>query len=591
MAVADELTTILGVDMARDAIAKLESFKNGVDSVKKTLMGLSVVITGAAATMGLMVKGAADEAMELQKLSEKTGISTDALQEWGYAAKKSGLDAKAITNDLANLQKTMSSPIPGQFNQTMAMFGVSARDASGKLKTTDQLLLDMSGKFQSMSQQKAAQWASKLGISDDTLLLLRKGKDGIEELRKEAHKLGGIIPAESIKRAADFKRQLAELQFAFHGITSQVAIALMPALSRVVDIFKGWMESNREWISLGLGALMGGIVAGFERFWNVLKNMTGIFDPIIDALKPMLGDFELMEWVTHLVTGALTGLLVVFSPLIAKFMLIGAAVAAISLLFEDFFTFLEGGDSYIGDLFNSLKGLWEGVMSTAGSAWDKVRSVFDDVLKVISSFFAPIRELAETITTFFDTFSEKYPALANALSTIGNAIKDAVLAPFRAAMEAFEQLASLIEQGLDKLGTAFSFLGGIITDALIGSFKSAVEVIKDVVDFIMSLLGKVGGAIGKVVEGANWIADKLGFGGDEKKDGGSSAPSTIPVDGKPAQVPVSAGKGGAGGTVINDQKTINQTIVSNDPEQAGQAAADAISGQPPATPGSHAPAH
>jgi hypothetical protein len=95
-----------------------------------------------------------------------------------------------------------------------------------------------------------------------------------------------LVFTEPGKRAADFKKQLAELQFAFNGLTSQVGIAMIPALSRIVDIFKGWMESNREWIGMGLEALMGGIVNGFERFWKVLKNLTGIFDPLIEAIKP-----------------------------------------------------------------------------------------------------------------------------------------------------------------------------------------------------------------------------------------------------------------------------------------------------------------
>jgi hypothetical protein len=249
MAVADELTTILGVDIAKDAMAKLESFKKGINGIKKGLLAVSVAVTGAAATLGLMVKSAADEAMELSKLSDKTGLSTDALQEWAYAAKAVGGDAKSIQNDLLGLQQRFV----------------------GTGKSAEKSLMSLADSFSKMSGSQAQIQGKAWGLSDDTIQLLRKGRDGIEALKKEAHQLGGIIPAEGIKRAAEFKKKLGELQFAFHGITSQVAIAMIPALSRVLEIFKGWMLKNQEWISLGLEAIMTGLVNGFERFWKMLQ--------------------------------------------------------------------------------------------------------------------------------------------------------------------------------------------------------------------------------------------------------------------------------------------------------------------------------
>lgn len=542
MAVADELVTILGVDIAKNAMAKLESFKNGVDSVKNTLVGLSVVITGAAATMGLMVKGAADEAAELEKLSSKTGLSTDALQEWGYAAKQAGGDSKSLQNDLAALQQK---------------FG-------GTGKSAEKMLLSLADRMKGMSGSQAQNLGKAWGLSDDTIALLRKGRDGIEELRKEAHKLGGIIPADSLKRAADFKKQLGELQYALHGLTSQVAIAMIPALSRIVEIFTGWMASNREWISLGLEALMGGIVAGFERFWTVLKQLSGIFDPLIDAIQPLLGDFEMMEWVTHLVTGALTGLLIVFSPLIAKLLLIVAAVTAAALLFEDFFTYLEGGDSVIGDLLNAFAERWpelfaalrkvgefirENFIVVVQAAWDVIKAVFGATGEILGQVLDGFNAMAGPVDEFFETFAQKFPALFNALQKFGEFVKK----------------------------------------SLIGAFETAVEKIKALVDYVLGLLKSIGSAIGKVMEGANWIADKLGF-GDDKKDG-PPTPSTMPVHGQPAQMQMAASHGQQG-SQYNDNKQVNIHVATSDPQQAGQAAAAAINqGQPPATPGIAAPAY
>ena len=565
MPVADELVTILGVEVSKSAIAKLESFKNGVNSVKNTLMGLSVAITGFAATAGIMVKGASEEAAQLESLSSKTKMSTDALQEWGYAATKLGGDSKNLQGDLVKLQER---------------FGYTGKDA-------ESTLLRLSDRMKGMSDTRATQLGKSFGLSDDTINVLKKGREGIEDLRKEAHKLGGIIPQESIRRAADFKRQMAELQFAFHGITSQVAIALIPALSRVVETFKGWLTENREWISLGLEALMGGIVQGFERFWTVLKKIGGVFDPLIDMIKPFVGDLNLMEEVTHLVTGALTGLLFIFSPLIAKIALISAAVVGISWIFEDLFTYIEGGESVIGDLFNAFEERWPDLFSAlqrvgqfirenfivvVEASWEVVKTVFGAIGSILETVLDGFNNLAGPVSSFFSTFEEKFPSLHKALQVLGDFIKI----------------------------------------VLIGSFDAVVEGIKGALDFIFSALDAIGGGISKVMGGLNTAAEWFGFGGDDEKESKPSqkgskptagaaevpyqgaiqklpASSVTPYRGQPAQVQASAQQGQT--TIQNtDNRTLNQTVTTSDPVQAGQTAAEAFKGQPVGTPGSYAPA-
>lgn len=589
MAVVDELVTVLGIDV-EDAEEGIKKFKRGIESVRNTLLGLSVVITGAAATMGLMVKGAADEAAELEKLSGKTGLSTDALQEWGYAAKQAGGDSKSLQNDLSALQQK---------------FG-------GTGKSAEKMLLSLADRMKGMSGSQAQNLGKAWGLSDDTIALLRKGRDGIEELRKEAHKLGGIIPADSIKRAADFKKQLAELQFAFHGLTSQVAIAMIPALSRIVDIFKGWMESNREWISLGLTALMGGIVAGFEGFWNVLKKLSGIFDPLIDAIKPFLGDMEAMEVVAHLVKGALSGLLFIFTPLIAKIALIGAGVAMAAIIFEDLFSSITTGEGRIAKLYQRFNELYPGVGKTVKAVRDFVMNNLD-LFKSVGKGIAVLLGMKLAINGVFGATSlltGGIKALMTAVTSnpIGLLVKAMVIAAvliidnWETVKAFFLDLWDGIQAKAQAVADAFREAWQGVKDWFSGLWEDALDVFPDFGEWA----GKAANSIRSLLGGAldwikkqlarltdwlpDWVKDKLGISGG---GGGESSGGTVPYStpGRPAQVSMAASHG-PGGTQINDNKTVNIHMSSPDAQQAGQAAAAAIQhGQPPATPGSYAPAY
>lgn len=491
MAVVDELVTILGVKLASDALSKLGQFKKEVEGIAKGVAALGTVALGVTAAAGAFINSVAKEAAELDALSQKTGISTDALQEWQYAARKSGVDAKAVTNDLVNLQKTMASPIPGQFNSNLMMLGVSVRDASGKFKTTDKVLEDLAGRFKTMSQARATQWASKLGISDSTLTLLRQGKDGIEALRKEAQALGGIIPNDAIKTATRFKQSLAELQFAVRGITHQVALATLPVLTRVVDIFKDWISINREWIALGLGAIADGIMMAFERLWNILKDIGSGFSPIIDAIKEFIPEMEAAEWVAHLVTGALVGLAVVLSPLLIKLALIGVAVTAAAILFEDLFLGITKGEGITGQLFNSFKErwpeLWDALqktgeflkdvfIATLGVAWEAIKKVGEALGEIAGVFLDMVNDLAGPVGEFFGSFQERFPAITEAAGLLAD------------------------------------FLGGVLVTA----FEHVVNVAKTLIEWLGKLLEWLGGPIVAAFEKVEgWLA-KLGFGKTKK---------------------------------------------------------------------------
>lgn len=559
MAVVDELVTILGVKIAADALTKIKQFSDGVAGVAKAAEGFGQLVIGAATTAGMFIKSVVDEASALDTLSQTTGISTTALQEWQYAAKAAGVDAKAVQGDLVSLQKTMSSPIPGQFNTTLAMFGVSARDSSGKLKTTDQLLGDMADKLKGMSAQRASQWAAKLGISNDTLQLLRQGKIGLEELREEAHKLGGIIPESSIKIATQFKKSLAELQFAIRGITSQVAIATLPALSKLIDGFKEFISYNREFISLGLSALMDGIVGGFDRFFGMLKNVGNFFKPLIDNIKKFLPEMSGAEVVTHLVTGALTGLVIVFAPVIAAIVATAAKLVLLSVAFEDLFAFINGEGSVIGDWFEIFKSNWPDLFGALAqlTSWfaDNIEPALDsvwEIAKYVGSAFADIgvkildmlNSVAGPIADFFNSFSEKYPTLTKIL----------------------KELARI-------LGTTLK-----------GAFDLVISVIKGVIDLIGNLLGVVGRAIEKLAEFLEWLFASESESDKVKKGHADTAAAvgvtnerfaSMPQPGLPSS---QAAAQSARGTQINDNKTINQQIYTSDPQQAANAAIAGIGG-------------
>lgn len=352
MAIANELVQLLSFKLSDQSKAAFETFKKGLSDLREGMQAVATTALAASSSIAVIVKSVSDEAVQITNLSKTTGIATKTLQEYKYAAESVGASADAVTSDLQMLIETMSSPIPGEFNETLFMMGIGIRDAAGKMKSADTLLGDIAEKLNGMNEQESLQWANRLGLSNDTLILIKKGKVALEDLRKEANLLGAVIPEEALKRGAEFKKSLNALEFAFRGIGRTVALSVAPGLTDTVTKMKDWIVENSQFLKQGIEKTVKGIGDGLTGTTDIL----GIFIKWVRGFLPDLGELndklDLAKLISGTLRGALLGLLVIFTPMIAKLALIGTAFTVAALAIEDFVIWCMNGESALGKLID-----------------------------------------------------------------------------------------------------------------------------------------------------------------------------------------------------------------------------------------------
>ena len=350
MAIANELVQLLSFKLSDQSKAAFETFKKGLSDLREGMQTVAAAATATGTAIAYTIKSVSDGAVELTNLSKTTGIATKTLQEYKYAAESVGVSSDAVTSDLQMLIETMSSPIPGEFNEALFMMGIGIRDASGQMKSADALLGDIADN--GMNEQKALQWANRLGLSNDTLVLIKQGRLSLEQLRKEANALGAVIPEETLKRGAEFKKSLNALEFAFKGIGRTVALSVAPGLTDVVTSMKDWIVANSRILKQGIEKTVKGLGDGLTGTTDIL----GRFIKNIKGFLPDLGEFndkiDLASLISGTLRGALLGLLVIFTPMIAKLALIGTAFTVAALAIEDFVIWCMNGESALGKLID-----------------------------------------------------------------------------------------------------------------------------------------------------------------------------------------------------------------------------------------------
>ena len=380
MAVVDELVTVLSTVLGDGSEKAVDTYKKGLDGVVATVKEATKRFAMAATGLTAFVAGAVNSAASIQKVSETTGVSTDALQEWAYAAKSVGVSASAVESDLAKMQK-------------QAMW-------------TGRSLESWADTFKGMSVPQANMWGEAIGISPDTVRLLREGREGIAALRKEAHSVGAVISPEDLKRAAQLKTSVMSLTTQLRAFGTTIAIGTLPMIDKLVTSFKEWLNVNKEWVASNITKFLENLGRVFNELWEDGKKLVDWFK---ETLGP-IGDFgkklwEATDW-AKLLKGALALLVAYFAPAIAAFGLAVGAVIALSAAFEDFIAFLEGKDSIIGRLvdsfqekFPNLANLLKNVVVVAFELVTKTAGVMWELLQKIAS---GIGGVVETIVTKVD---------------------------------------------------------------------------------------------------------------------------------------------------------------------------------------------
>lgn len=485
MPLGDELVIILGTTLAPGAIEKLQSFGGAVDRIQKSASRAALAVTAYAASATVFISKVVNSANELQKLSDETGVSTTTLQEWAYAAAHAGVSISSVQKDLVGLTKSMASPIPGQFNVNLALLGVSAYKAGGGLKTASEVLGEIGDKLATMTPQRSAQWASKVGISDDTLLMLRQGGDALERLRKEAHAVGAIIPEAQVKRAAEFKRSFSELITIVKTFATAVTINTLPALEKLLFWTKEWLRLNQYWLSLRLGTITGGLAIAFSEVARSVRDSLGFFKPLLDVVEKIIGPFDEMETWAHVFVGLMGFIAVVFSPIIASALLLAAKIYAVQLAIEDLYFFFTGKKSLTGTwleylaekmpevakLAERVRGVFQGLFQTVQeNAGDVFEKWADTIKTAFSSLFGVFNNLAKEFNAWTDGFEERYPtivrvarAIADAFGKMGSAV-DLVAT-------GFSKLLALME----KAGKATGFVYGKALDLVEWALKDGED--------------------------------------------------------------------------------------------------------------------
>lgn len=239
--IIDELVTVFSFKSDSNSKKEINQMQQSMHLLRSKTLAITAALAGAAIVIGLVAK----KSDSLIKFSNTIGISSDKVQSFGFAMEQSGGSAQDLNSLLLTVQKTMSSPIPGQYNKGFLLLGVRVRDASGNLKSATQFTLDLADalkKVKKESPTEALQLAQMSGLNTNQARFLEQGSAQIKKNLQEGISAGSIIPKEDLNNAQLFENSLNRMKTTLNAIKNIVILSSLPVITAGVNLLESGLK-------------------------------------------------------------------------------------------------------------------------------------------------------------------------------------------------------------------------------------------------------------------------------------------------------------------------------------------------------------
>lgn len=453
-----------------------EAESAGIKSGSKLTSGLLKGLAGGAAALGTAVAGigagivsqsaqVAQYGDNIDKMSQKMGLSAQAYQEWDAIMQHSGTSIDSMRAGM----KTLANAVENG-NGAFERIGITM-DEIGGMSNEDLFAATIAGLQNVENETERTYLAGQLLGRGATELgaLLNTSAEETEAMRQRVHELGGVMSNDSVKAAARFQDSLQDMQTAFAGIKRGVASEFLPAISDIMDGFAG--------LVIGEDGAADKLAQGFTGFLSSVGNVgdqifstLGELIPKIGAqLAPLLPEFitKGTELLTGLAVGLIQGLPTFISTVLPPLLtgIVTIIPQLITALIEALPAIADAGIQAI-DFF--IQGLTQGDM--IGGAMSTIAGFADGLIQAIPSLVERASELINALVTGIQTYA---PMIANGAVEIINGLVNYLMtnAPqiISSGITLIQNLANGLIQAIPAVLTAIGTIAMGIIKTLIAN--------------------------------------------------------------------------------------------------------------------------
>lgn len=492
------------------------------------LAAVGTATFGAAKALSDMTVGASQYADEVLTMSSVTGMSTESLQAYKYAAELVDTSMETLTGSMARNIRSMSSAREGTGTAAAAYkaLGISVTDASGNLRDSETVYweaIDALGNVSNETERDALAMQLFGKSAQELNPLIEQGSEGIRQLTAEAQAMGAVMSQELLEALGKFDDSMQRLKSGSEAAKNALGMVLLPQLQVLADegvgllgeFTQGLNEANGDWtkISQVISSTVGGIVnIILEQLPQVielaLSIVTSIGGAIMDNLPIIVGAASqivmtllqgLINALPALTEGALQLVLALVSGIVANL------PAIVEVAVQMVATLVSGIGSALPQLIPAIV---QAVVLVARTLVENLPLILDAALQLIVGLSQGlldaipllVAELPAVITAIVDFIISAIPQIINAgielLTSLIGALPEIIKAIVEAIPQIIDGIVTAVLESIPQLIDA----GVRLLISLIQNLpKIITTIVAAIPQIITSLVNAITGNIDKII--------------------------------------------------------------------------------------------
>ncbi|MBR4406080.1 MAG: hypothetical protein IKT30_06870 [Bacteroidaceae bacterium] len=291
--ISGKISTMFGGEGESAGASFSGGFGKALGGLGKVAVGATAAVGAAVAGLGAkFVSGAGEVASygdNIDKMSQKMGISAEAYQEWDAILQHSGSSMDSMARGMQTLQKNA-------VNSTKKFEALGLSEKQVAEMSTEELFAATIEGLQKMDEgaERTALASELLGGSAKELgALLNTSAEDTQAMRDRLHELGGVMSDDAVKAAAAYQDQLQDMQTAFQSLSRNMLSEFLPSITQVMsgltDIFAGDTEGGLGKITEGVKTLADGLLSALPQLLDTgTKIVMALAQAILEALPTLI---------------------------------------------------------------------------------------------------------------------------------------------------------------------------------------------------------------------------------------------------------------------------------------------------------------
>lgn len=284
-------------DSGKKASNDLGVLKN-IEIAKAFIAGITAVASGlmkAAGAARELFDGSRQAIDEIGKLSARTGIAVETIQQLQLVATESGSSTDALATAFGRLGAEIGKgAIEGgadKVNKKFELLGLTYEQLA-QLSPEEQFyaVADAVEGIEDPAQRLAAVteiFGTRAG--QPLVNALQLGGDKIRELQGEAAELGGTLSQEAVSAVEQMNDEIGRVGFAFNNVVNQVTSALAPVVTsfaeKIQEIIKGMgVENIGKFLAEALLTFADNFLAGLGFIVDTILSIAEQIGQVLQAL-------------------------------------------------------------------------------------------------------------------------------------------------------------------------------------------------------------------------------------------------------------------------------------------------------------------